>query len=409
MSKPKVLRIINRLNLGGPTYNAAYLTRYLSPEFETLFIAGNKDETEASSEFIVESLGLKARYINGMYRSLNIWKDYKAYREICKVIREFKPDIVHTHAAKAGALGRLAAIHLDVPVIVHTFHGHVFHSYFKSFTNKLFIEIERYLARKSTAIIAISDLQKKELTKDFEICAPEKVTVVPLGFDLQRFQVNKEENRAIFRNAYGLKPQEVAIGIIGRLVPIKNHSFFLKVAKQVADGVQQPVRFFIIGDGEDRAAVEAQANELQLPFEALHWNDDTLSANPIQNDTTKIVFTSWMQNIPIALAGLDLVVMTSLNEGTPVSLIEALAAGKPVVSTNVGGVANVVQEGVTGFLTKPTELTVFSQHVKNLVANRGLREQMGNRGFASVEAKYGYGRLVEDVRQLYHRLLAAAK
>jgi glycosyltransferase involved in cell wall biosynthesis len=410
MSKPKVLRIINRLNLGGPTYNAAYLTRYLSPEFETLFIAGNKDETEASSEFIVENLGLKARYINGMYRSLNPFKDYKAYLEIKAIIKEFKPDIVHTHAAKAGALGRLAAIHAGVPVIVHTFHGHVFHSYFNSIVNRVFVGIERYLAKKSTAIIAISALQKKELTVDFEICAADKVTVVPLGFDLERFQKDKEVKRQQFRSSYGLTQQEVAIGIIGRLVPIKNHAFFLEVVKEVIAGVQQPVRFFIIGDGEDRALVEQQAQTLNIAYESIHWNDETLNTTQtIQHTETKLVFTSWMQNIPIALAGLDLVVMTSLNEGTPVSLIEALAAGKPVVSTNVGGVANVVQDGTTGFLTKTDELKIFSQHVKNLVANRGLREQMGNKGYESVAAKYGYARLVEDVRTLYHQLLSKTK
>ena len=267
---PKVLRIINRLNLGGPTYNAAYLTKYLSPEFETLLIAGNKDETEASSEFIVESLGLKARYINGMYRSLNPLKDRKALKEIKQIIKEFKPDIVHTHAAKAGALGRFAAWQMGVPVIVHTFHGHVFHSYFNSIANRIFVEIERFLGRKSTAIIAISELQKKELTKDFQICDAGKVTVVPLGFDLGRFQQNQAENRNWFREYYGIDEQTVAVGIIGRLVPIKNHEMFLKVVNNVKNGVQQKVKFLFIGDGEDRLKVEQMCNENGLSFTAHH-------------------------------------------------------------------------------------------------------------------------------------------
>lgn len=408
---PRVLRIINRLNLGGPTYNASYLTKHLAPEFETLFLAGNKDESEASSEFIVESQGLQARYIDGMYRSINLKKDWKAYWEIRKVIREFKPDIVHTHAAKAGALGRLAAIHEKVPVIVHTFHGHVFHSYFNSFKNKIFIKIEQYLAKNSTAIIAISELQKKELTKDFAICAPEKVHVVPLGFDLERFRENTQEKRERFRKYYGLDEQEVAVGIIGRLVPIKNHPMFLKVAKYVKDGVQNKVKFFIIGDGEDRQALELQCAEMGLRLGIRHWSEDKqdqdqqISKNEVIE--ADIIFCSWMQDIPVALAGLDIVTMTSLNEGTPVSLIEALAAGKPVVSTNVGGVANVVQEGVTGFLTKTSEGKAFTQHVKNLVANRMLRERMGAAGYDSVVNKYGYQRLVEDVRSLYRNLLKA--
>ena len=417
---PRVLRIINRLNLGGPTYNAAYLTKHLAPEFETLLIAGNKDETEASSEFIVDSLGLKARYVNGMYRSLNPLKDRKAFSEIKQIIREFKPDIVHTHAAKAGALGRLAAAQCKVPVIVHTFHGHVFHSYFNSMVNNVFINIERYLAKKSSAIIAISDLQKKELTKDFKICEADKVTVVPLGFDLHRFQTNQTEQRKQFREFYGLDETTVAVGIIGRLVPIKNHTMFLQMVKNVKKSVTQNVKFFIIGDGEDRMKVEAKCNELGITFEAKHWIEDenirnaelrmqnNFSSTPNSTSRTPhsdIIFCSWMQNIPTALAGLDLITMTSFNEGTPVSLIESLAANKPVVSTNVGGVANVVQENVTGFLTKTSELDIFSQHVKNLVANRGLRDQMGRKGFESVNQKFGYERLVEDVRQLYWQLL----
>ncbi|MEY4876132.1 MAG: hypothetical protein RL708_1281 [Bacteroidota bacterium] len=405
---PKVLRIINRLNLGGPTYNAAYLTKYLSPEFETLLIAGNKDETEASSEFIVESLGLKARYINGMYRSLNPLKDRKALKEIKQIIKEFKPDIVHTHAAKAGALGRFAAWQMGVPVIVHTFHGHVFHSYFNSIVNKIFVEIERFLGRKSTAIIAISELQKKELTKDFQICDADKVHVVPLGFDLGRFQINQNENRQWFRDYYGIDENTVAVGIIGRLVPIKNHEMFLQIVKNVKAGVQQKVKFLIIGDGEERLKVEQLCNENGLSFTAHHWienKNDGLKKALANDNNSDIIFCSWMQNIPVAMAGLDIVTMTSLNEGTPVSLIEALASNKPVISTNVGGVANVVEENITGFLTKVGEVEIFSRHLKNLIANKGLREQMGRKGFDSVNKKFGHERLVEDVRKLYHQLL----
>jgi len=200
----------------------------------------------------------------------------------------------------------------------------------------------------------------------------------------------------------------VAVGIIGRLVPIKNHDMFLQIVKKVKDAVTQKVKFFIIGDGEDRQRIEQKCVELNLKFESNHWIENDAERNKIlikPNSDSEIIFCSWMQNIPVALAGLDLVTMTSFNEGTPVSLIEALAANKPVISTNVGGVANVVQDNVTGFLTKTSELDIFSQHVKNLIANRGLREQMGRKGFDSVNQKFGYERLVEDVRQLYWQLL----
>lgn len=180
---PRVLRIINRLNLGGPTYNAAYLTKYMEPQYETLLVSGMKEESEESSEYIVENLGIKPVYMPDMYRELNPFKDYKSYYRLRKLIDDYKPDVVHTHAAKAGAVGRLAAIHSGVKVIVHTFHGHVFHSYFNPAKTRMFIEIERYLAKRTTAIITLSDIQKSELVDTFKIAPANKFEIIPLGFD----------------------------------------------------------------------------------------------------------------------------------------------------------------------------------------------------------------------------------
>ncbi|MEZ5021732.1 MAG: glycosyltransferase [Chitinophagales bacterium] len=177
----KVLRIINRLNIGGPTYNAAYLTKYLEPEFETLLLFGMHDESEGSSEFIVNKLGFIQLIFLKYVRSLNPIKDRKAYKQIRDIIRDFKPDIVHTHAAKAGAVGRLAASMEEVPVILHTFHGHVFHSYFNKYKTRAFLEIERYLAKKSTKIIAISNIQQDELCNEFKIAPTEKFGNCSIG------------------------------------------------------------------------------------------------------------------------------------------------------------------------------------------------------------------------------------
>ncbi|MBK7855872.1 MAG: glycosyltransferase [Bacteroidetes bacterium] len=227
---PKVLRIINRLNIGGPTYNVAYLTRYLQPDYETLLVAGTKLDDEESSDYILEKLGIGSKQVSEMKREINLSSDWRAYNELKKIIREFKPDIVHTHAAKSGTLGRLAAIHCKVPVIVHTFHGHVFHSYFSPLKTKIFLAIERYLASKCSAIVAISDLQKKELCYDFKVCSPDKTVVIPLGFDLDRFTEDIIEKRKAFREKY-LLDDEIAIGIIGRFAPINNHDLFLKAFK----------------------------------------------------------------------------------------------------------------------------------------------------------------------------------
>jgi glycosyltransferase involved in cell wall biosynthesis len=239
---PKVLRIINRLNLGGPTFNAAYLSKYMGPEFETLLVSGMKDDSEESSEFIVKQLDLHPVYMPEMYRELNPFRDYKSYYKLRKIIEEFKPDIVHTHAAKAGAVGRLAAAHSNVPVIIHTFHGHIFHSYFNPAKTRLFLEIERYLARRTTSIITLSEAQKHELSDIFKIAPASKFAIIPLGFDLAKFENNQQTKRKEFRQAYNISDDEIAIGIVGRLVPVKNHALFLKALKIVVESTKRKIR-----------------------------------------------------------------------------------------------------------------------------------------------------------------------
>ena len=250
--KIKILRIINRFNLGGPTFNAAYLTKYMGDEFETLLIGGEKDETEESSTFILDSLGLKPTIIPEMKREIGFKEDKIAYKKLKEIIKEFQPDIVHTHASKAGTLGRMAAYKCKVPVIVHTFHGHVFHSYFGKTKTVFYKNIERYLAKKSTKIVAISEKQKNELTQQHKICHKNKVAVVPLGFDLSKFQEDYEWKRNDFRKHYLLDDDEIAIGIIGRLVPIKHHGLFLEAINQLLKKSTKKIRVFIIGDGEEK-------------------------------------------------------------------------------------------------------------------------------------------------------------
>jgi glycosyltransferase involved in cell wall biosynthesis len=209
---PRVLRIINRFNLGGPTHNAAYLTRYLPGDFETLLVGGSQEATEEGSHHILDAMGVKPMILPELQREVAPWRDRGAYRRIKQLIREFKPDIVHTHAAKAGAVGRMAAADLGVKAIVHTFHGHVFHSYFGPVRTALYKNIERFLATRSSRIIAISDKQKQELVEEHRICSADKVSVIPLGFDLSRFQTDQESKRKLFRKVYGVADDEIAIG-----------------------------------------------------------------------------------------------------------------------------------------------------------------------------------------------------
>jgi glycosyltransferase involved in cell wall biosynthesis len=394
---PRVLRIINRLNLGGPTFNASILSKYLEPEFETLLLAGEKDDSEESSEFIPAQLGLKPQFIKGMRRALNPLRDYMAYVQIKKIIKEFKPDIVHTHAAKAGAVGRLAAIHCKVPVIIHTFHGHVFHSYFSPLKTQFFIGLERWLASQSSAIVAISDLQKKELTKRYHICEEVKAHVVNLGFDLSKFEEEQEGKRQLFREKWKLDSSNIAVGIVGRLVPIKNHEFFLQsIAKCVRSNPE--IKAFVIGDGELRSEIESCAIDLGL----------VLGENDFSTPGANILFTSWIHEMDEAMAGLDMVVLSSRNEGTPVSLIEAQAAAVPIVSTDVGGVRDTMCHEQSGFVVNQ-DVDEISKAILRLADDETLRKEMGVMGREFAFSRFDKMRLVDDIRTLYNDLLAANK
>jgi len=393
---PRVLYIINRLNLGGPTSHVAYLTKYMKSRFDTMLLSGMIDETEESSEFITREMGIEPVYIPEMYREINVLRDREAYRRIKAIIRDFKPDIVHTHAAKAGTLGRLAAYECRVPVILHTFHGHVFHSYFSPLKTRVFLEIERYLAKRSTRIIAISQRQKKELGLIYKVAPMDKIEVVPLGFDLDAFADDQDRKRRLFRSHYQLDDDEIAVVIVGRLVPIKNHRLFLDAMKVVWENSGKRVRAFIVGDGEERGSLEAYARQLGLDFV-----DFT-----VEQRRAALTFTSWRRDIDVVNAGSDIVALTSNNEGTPMSLIEAQAANKPVVTTRVGGITDVVVPGETAFVSPKGNVSKLAKNLFMLIEDDELRQRMSVNGRRYMEERFGYERLVKDTAGLYHRLLA---
>tara|TARA_B100001287_G_scaffold117586_1_gene98932 strand:- start:11571 stop:12734 length:1164 start_codon:yes stop_codon:yes gene_type:complete len=385
--KKKVLRIINRFNLGGPTYNAAYLTKYLENDYETLLIGGQHDKSEESSMHIIENLGLKPIIISEMQRSINFKNDKIAFQKIQNIIKDFNPDIVHTHASKAGAIGRRAAYKAGVKQIYHTFHGHVFHSYFGAIKTNFYKKIERNLAKKSTKIIAISEVQKHELSDIHKICPKEKIEVIPLGFDLERFSINKEEKRKKFRSEWKVKENEIAIGIIGRLVPIKNHKFFIDVIDEIIVKTNKKLRFFIVGDGEEKHKLVKYVNSKNIE----------LSTN--QSPAT-VQFTSWIKDIDIVNAGMDIICLCSKNEGTPVSLIEAQASGKPIVSTKIGGIENIVIENQTAFLSKKEDKIGFTENLLKLIDSEILREKFSKIGINKAQ-EFTYDKLIHNMKNLY--------
>ena len=392
---PRILRIFNRLILGGPAFHVTYLTKFLEPDFETRLIIGSKDTHEEEAVFLKERYQLSPIEIPSMKRAINYFDDRKAYQEIKQIIREFNPHIVHTHAAKPGAIGRLAAAACQVPVIMHTFHGHVFHSYFGKMKSQFFVQTERYLAKKTDCIIAISEQQKEELTSEFRICEKRKMEVVPLGLDLERFYSGQINKRIKFRQQFHIQDDEIVIGIIGRIVPIKNHPLFLEAIKSLLKQSNQKIRILIIGDGDQRETLMQQLSQDHISF-------NYFPENPTPQTVT---FTSWLTAMDEVYAGLDIVALSSLNEGTPVSLIEAQAANKPIVTTDVGGVREIVRDGSTALVTPSGDAVAFASALLQLTEDSALRLSMGEQGCHLVRDRFDKSRLVNDMRQLYYRLL----
>jgi glycosyltransferase involved in cell wall biosynthesis len=385
--KIKVVRIINRFNLGGPVYNATFLTKFLGDEFDTTLIGGVPAKGETDAMHILRDYGVEPIVLPSIQRELNPKMDYKAYKKIKRILQEIQPDIVHTHASKAGFLGRYAAIQLGIPVVVHTFHGHVFHSYFGSAKTTFFKKIERYLARKTSGIIAISDLQKKELVETYKISTNEKMKVIPLGFDLEKFTTNKEERRTAVRKEYNIKKDEVAIALVGRLAPIKDHAYFLTIIEQLLEQTKTKIKVFIVGNGSEWDRVASRVDEINNRF------------------GKKVIMTSWILDISRFNQGLDIMCLTSKNEGTPVSVIEALASGIPVISTDVGGVRDILTDGKSGFVIKRENSETYLQKLRLLVEDESLREDFSKFGKENVIKKYTYQRLVDDMREYYKALL----
>jgi glycosyltransferase involved in cell wall biosynthesis len=389
--KPRLLIIHNRFVIGGPALDTIPLAYHLKDDFDIHILYGCKEKDELEPWFLLERYkGLKLVKIESLQRSPNIFKDYQAYRFIRKYIRSFQPNIIHTHGAKAGLIGRLAAKKSKVPS-VHTFHGHLFHSYFPLFVSKLLTELERYLAKHTSKIIAISSVQQEDL-KSILIIPGGKIKVIPLGIDYIDCLNNTHFVQA-FKRTYKIDPETICIGMLGRIVPIKNPIFFLEVAKHIIETNRgEDIRFFIVGDGTEKSKMLQFLKDQNLTY------TETTEKAPF-------VFTSWVQNIQEILVGMDIVVLTSLNEGTPMSLIEAQMCAKPVVAVKVGGVQDTMQDTETGFLVDAHDVKKFAEVTIRLINNRSLRECMGRKGEVFAKNKFSKEQEVKAFKEVYNSLL----
>jgi glycosyltransferase involved in cell wall biosynthesis len=401
LNKPRLLIILNRLATGGPALNTLCMAAALSNAFDVLVVAGEPNADEQPADYLLDQYkGFRFFKIATLRRSVLPAVDWRAYRQLKKIIHEFKPAIVHTHGTKPGVLGRLAAHRCKVPVVVHTFHGHVFHSYFSSFVSACIVQIERWLARYSTALIAISEVLQQELVHTYRIATADKVKLVRLGIDTALFHDQSGHKRRQFRTAFQLQDHTKAIGIAGRLVPIKQHRLFIDTA--IALLQQQAylpeLQFFIIGDGAEKQPLQHYIEQKGYSWQA---------AAEATSLTAPFVFTSWRTDMDVVFAGLDIVLLTSLNEGTPVSIMEAMAAGKPVISTNVGGIAELVVADETGFFGSTAE--ALSTKVRLLLEQPALADRMGQKAAKTAEDRFSHTTEFVELSGLYNSLLSAQK
>ncbi len=395
---PRLTIILGRMVISGTTMDTLQFIKYLQSSYDILLITGGGEKDEFEAAYLTEHLGrVRIERLPNFKRNINLLNDWRTYLHVKKILQNFKPDIVHTHNSKSGLVGRWAAHRTNVPVILHTYHGLLFHGYFGPLLTRVLKGIERKLATISTCLIALSQSQKNELVQEHKIADAAKIEIVPLGIEVQNFQQQQAEKREAFRKKYLLADDEVAVGIVGRIVPIKNHSFFLQVAARLLQQTKTKVRFFVIGNGEQRKKLEQECTQLQI----------TKTYFPSNPEVASITFTSWITEIEKAIAGLDIVALTSINEGTPVSLIEAQAAGKPVIATVAGGIEDVMLNNESGFCIAQNDLEAYCDKLQLLVESETRRKQMGKAGFVFVEHKFSKQQQVNLLDDMYKKLIQA--
>ena len=389
-AKPRVLLFLNRLVIGGPAIDVISMAGFLQNDFELLIIYGEKEAHEVEATYLLSKYAnLKLKKIPSLRRSINPFLNIFVFFSVIKIIKTFKPTVVHTHGAVPGVLGRLAAFFCRIPVIIHTYHGHFFHSYFNKTLSTAIILIEKMLANISDVIIATSSRQLKDLVDDYKIAPRNKVTIIELGID-DAFLISSQERNS-FADKYQPDADTIAIGIIARLVKVKNFPLFVEVVAKVLKKTSKKVVFFVIGDGYLKADIQKLFSE-----KGIVW-----SSNELRNTGASVLFTSWVSNIGDALSVLDIVVLTSNNEGTGLSLAESQYVGKPVVATNVGGVPDTVVDGETGFLVSPAEADTFAEKLLLLIEDDTLRKEMGIAAKVFARTKFSKQHEIDSLKQLY--------
>jgi glycosyltransferase involved in cell wall biosynthesis len=388
VSEPvRVLRVIARMNMGGPALHVSYLTRGLAGRgYATTLATGEVSRGEDSMAYVTDELGVELLRIPKLHREISAVRDPVSIAHLVEVIRRVRPHILHTHTAKAGTVGRIAALlarDARPPVIVHTFHGHVLRGYFDPLRTEVFRETERRLAKHTSRLIAVSPEVRDDLVA-LDVAPAEKFSVIRLGLDLDA-RIEDGRTRAEMRRLFGVPDDRVVIGWIGRMTAIKRVEDVIGAFAELRRRGSEAT-LCLVGDGPDREPAERRAHELGVARDCL--------------------FLGYQRDVAAFYALIDLLLLTSANEGTPVVAIEALAAGRPVVSTRVGGVPDVVSDGVDGLLCDPGDVPGIATALEALVGDEALRTSFGRAGRERVLPRYRVERLVDDVDELYRSLLS---
>jgi glycosyltransferase involved in cell wall biosynthesis len=381
-----VLRVIDRLNVGGPAIHAVLTARGLDPaRFRTVLVFGSVEPGEADMGYLLDGAPVERVVIPSLGRELRPLRDLSTAWQLWRVMRRERPDVVHTHKAKAGAIGRVVSLFAGVPVRVHTFHGHVFHGYFGAGKTRMFLAIERTLARVTSRLVALSDGLVDELAARYRIAPAPRFAVVPLGFDLSPFAA-AERHKGELRGELGVPTTAKLVGIVGRMVPVKDHATFLAAAAELA-ARRDDVRFVVVGGGELEPQVRAE-----------------LARRGLDGRTHLL---GWRRDLARIYADLDVVALSSVNEGTPVTLIEAMAAGVPVAATTVGGVPDLLDGGARGELAPAGDPAALAQAIDRALLPSARARAARLR--PSVLEQFGGARLCRDLEALYLSLLDARR
>lgn len=400
----KILRIISRLNIGGPAIHVQVLTKELNHDkFDSMLIIGTVSPNEGDMRYIFDSIDSKIVYVPELGREINFAKDIQALIAIFKILLREKPHIVETHMAKAGFSGRLAVffynmIYRQKIICMHTFHGHVFDGYFSKSKSFVFIYLERMIAKYTDIIISLSKTQKHEFAEEYRIAPAKKIRTIELGFNLKPF-LGSRLLRGKFRRKLKIDDASILVGIVGRLVSIKNHKMFFEAAKIfIQQNPNLSIVFVIVGDGALRGDLETYCRSHDL--------------------SDHVKFCGWIKDIESVYADLDVLALTSINEGTPVSIIEAMASSVPVIATNAGGVMDMLGPAMKktsdngfkicerGVLCRKNDAIGFSKGLKWLIDNKtSAKGEMVNSARAFVKERYTYKRLIADMEKLYTGLV----